>query len=361
MVLVSSPRHGGNRQWAAAIAGVKPQDLRDFSASINPLGPPRSALAAIQSHLAELRHYPDPSYGELRRAWASFYGVSPDRLLPGNGVSELLTWVARDLANLDSTVILRPAFADYDRALAAFGGHRENLSIFAEDLSTEIGQVTNPQNKGLLLNNPHNPTGKLIRKEDILDYLDRFNLVVIDEAFMDFLPPDQDQSCLDLIETYPNLIVLRSLTKFYSLPGLRLGCVMAHPDRIQKWQTWRDPWSVNCLAVAAGIAIVQDREFQQRTWAWLEPNRSDLSTRISHMTGFVTLPSSANFLLVKTVIAGSQLQQYLLKKHKILIRDCLSFPELGEQYIRLAVLTKSDHNVLLDSLESLTNSTNALL
>ena len=355
MERASSPRHGGNRQWAAALAGVSPQELLDFSANINPLGPPTGVLVAIQNHLLEVRSYPDPTYGELRCAWSNFYGVEPDRILPGNGASELLTWIGRDLAQLESTVVFRPAFGDYDRALSAFGGRIENRSILGEQLEREISKIDAPQNKGLLLNNPHNPTGKLIPKTAILEWLDRFHTVVIDEAFMDFLPPDQDQSCIDLIDRYPNLIILRSLTKFYSLPGLRLGCVIAHPDRVRRWESWRDPWSVNALAVIAGIAIVQDRSFQKQTWQWLPTARSDLCTKISQIKGFQPLPSHANFLLVKTPIPGSQLQTYLLKNHRILIRDCLSFPELGEAYIRLAVLQNDNHSVLSDALVQLNN------
>ncbi len=351
--LVSSPRHGGNRQWAAPIAGVSPREMLDFSANINPLGPPPSALAAIQAHLEELRHYPDPDYRELKLALGDFYGVSPDRVLPGNGAAELLTWIGRELAHLESTVILRPAFGDYDRAFNAFYSKTENLYILNRDFRTEISLVENPQNKGLLLNNPHNPTGKLIPKTEILDCIKKFNTVVIDEAFMDFLPPHQDQSCLDLVELYPNLIILRSLTKFYSLPGLRLGFVVAHPDRLERWQNWRDPWSVNCLAVAAGIGVVKDKEFQAQTWAWLPEARSDLYRKISQVEGFEPLPSLSNFLLIKTPVPGSKLQKYLLQNHKILIRDCLSFAELGEKYIRLAVLRNAAHDVLFKALVDL--------
>lgn len=353
MGLASNPSHGGNRTWAAPIAGVSPRDMLDFSANINPLGPPPSALAAIQAHLTELRYYPDPDYRELKLALGHFYGVSPDRVLPGNGVAELLTWVGRDLAHLESTVILRPGFGDYDRAFNAFNGKTENLNILGGDFKTEISRVKNAKQKGLLINNPHNPTGKLIPKVEILDSIQEFNTVVIDEAFMDFLPPDQDQSCLDLVEAYPNLIILRSLTKFYSLPGLRLGCVIAHPDRLERWQNWRDPWSVNCLAVAAGIGILKDQDFQSQTWAWLPDCRRDLFEKINQIKGFQAMPSYGNFLLVKTEIPGSELQKYLLQNHQILIRDCLSFPELGEKYIRLAVLQKPDHSVLFNTLTNI--------
>ncbi|MCS6958583.1 MAG: threonine-phosphate decarboxylase CobD [Pseudanabaenaceae cyanobacterium SKYGB_i_bin29] len=343
-------KHGGNRAWWAQIAGVSPRDLVDFSASINPLGPPASALVALQAALPEISHYPDPHYPELRQALADFYGVDPARLLPGNGAAELLTWIARDLAELATTVILRPAFADYDRALQSCHARVKNISIWETEFTAQILGINQPDRQGLLLNNPHNPTGQLLDKSWILECLDRFALVVIDEAFMDFLPPEL--SCVDLVERYSNLVILRSLTKFFSIAGLRLGCVIAHPDRIRKWQGWRDPWAVNNLAAAVGIAVVKDREFQEQTRAWLIPSRRDLEERLYQFSELSPLPSVANFLLVKTAIPSTRLQSHLAKEHKILIRDCATFLELGQNYIRLAVLTAREHKLLQNALQS---------
>jgi histidinol-phosphate/aromatic aminotransferase/cobyric acid decarboxylase-like protein len=157
-----------------------------------------------------------------------------------------------------------------------------------------------------------------------LPYLEEFALVVVDEAFMDFLPPDQDQSLIPLVQKYPNLVILRSLTKFYSLPGLRLGYALAHPDRLQRWQQWRDPWPVNTLAAAVAAAVVQDKEFQQQTWNWLPPTKLQLFQGLE-LPGFQPWQSAANFLLVESEQPSSQLQQQLLKDHQILIRDCLVF------------------------------------
>ncbi|MBE9126169.1 aminotransferase class I/II-fold pyridoxal phosphate-dependent enzyme, partial [Coleofasciculus sp. LEGE 07081] len=207
-------------------------------------------------------------------------------------------------------------------------------------------------NRGLLLNNPHNPTGQLFERESILPLLEQFALVVVDEAFMDFLPPDQQQSLIPWVQDYPNLVILRSLTKFYSLPGLRLGYCVAHPDRLQRWQQWRDPWPVNVLAAAAGIAVVQDRDFQQQTWDWLPKARSQLFQGLTSLPGLQPYPSAANFLLVYSEQSCSRLQENLLQGSRILIRDCLSFPELGDKYFRVAVRTLADNQRLLDALNA---------
>ena len=351
------PIHGGNRQWAASMAGISPEQILDFSASINPLGVPKSAIAAIQSHLTDLSHYPDPEYTLLREALGKFHQLSSEWILAGNGVAELLTWVGRDLSQLSSTVLFTPAFTDYFRALKTFDCEVERYPfLFGNqevNFNEELPEISDSHAKGILINNPHNPTGYLFTRESILPYLERFALVVIDEAFMDFLTPDQQQSLIDLVPSHPNLVILRSLTKFYSLPALRLGYAIAHPDRLQRWQAWRDPWCVNSLAAAAGIAVLEDIEFQQQTWDWLKSAKSQLLKGLSQISGLNPLPNSANYLLVKTEIAGSILQKELLQRDKILIRDCLSFPELGDRYFRVAVRLERENQRLIKALSGL--------
>lgn len=371
------PRHGGNLTWAASLAGCSPSMILDFSASINPLGPPHSAIAAIHNHLGDLRNYPDPNYQELRQALSQFHRLPPDWILPGNGSAELLTWASRELAELDATYLLTPAFGDYLRSLKAFDTKIVRCSLnldipfttsteaSTEACTEEIGTSIQPQalpqmllnqssqsaQTGLLLNNPHNPTGWLFSSKEILPYLEQFALVVIDEAFMDFLPPDQQQSLIEWVSDYPNLVILRSLTKFYSLPGLRIGYAIAHPDRLQRWQQWRDPWSVNTLAAAAAVAVLQDTTFQQQTWDWVAAARSQLFQGLSKLPGLSPLAGAANYLLVQSDHSVMQLQQQLLKQSRILIRDCMSFPELGDRYFRVAVRTPPENQRLVEGMK----------
>ncbi|MBW4521227.1 MAG: threonine-phosphate decarboxylase CobD [Scytolyngbya sp. HA4215-MV1] len=354
--------HGGNLVWAAKLAGCSPSAILDFSASINPLGPPDSAIVAIQNAWEELRAYPDPNYTALCAALSQFHQVPPEWVLPGNGSAELLTWACRDLAELTATYLITPAFGDYRRALKAFEAKTIERPLKFE-LNPQPSKLT-LQNAfpldcldrpmlsscGLLLNNPHNPTGALFDIDEILPYLEQFRLVVVDEAFMDFLLPGQQQSLIDRVATFPNLVILRSLTKFYSLPGLRLGYAIAHPDRLNRWQQWRDPWTVNTLAAIAAIAIIQDTAFQQRTWDWLQAARLQLWQGLANLPGLDPLPGAANFLLVRSEQSTQQLQQALLQRHRILIRDCLSFAELGDRYFRVAVRTEAENQRLLAGL-----------
>ncbi len=352
---MSRPSHGGNLAWAATIAGCPASSLLDFSASINPLGPPTTILEAIQAAFSQLNHYPDPNYLSLRSHLSTHHHIPIDTILPGNGSAELLTWVGRELAQQDETILLTPAFGDYQRALTAFTA---NIKPIAFDVLTQtslndiIPADADFSRSGLLLNNPHNPTGYLFSRAEILPLLDRFGLVVIDEAFMDFLPPEQSASLIAQVEQYPNLIILRSLTKFYSLPGLRLGYAIAHPDYLQRWQAWRDPWPVNVLAEAAAIAGLQDQNFQQATWDWLATAKPPLKEALNQIPELFILEGAANYFLVQTEIPSSQLQRQLLINHQLLIRDCLSFPELGDRFFRIAVRTEAENARLIHALRT---------
>ncbi|HEY9880537.1 MAG TPA: threonine-phosphate decarboxylase CobD [Leptolyngbyaceae cyanobacterium] len=354
------PVHGGNLTWAAAVAGCSPDLLLDFSASISPLGPPRSVLEAIQTGVAALKHYPNPSYLELRQRLSTAHGISADWILPGNGSAELLTWACREFAACDVTYLPTPAFGDYLRGLQAFGASVVNLPLLldehwltGQDLAQKLMErvaTSQGQTAGLLINTPHNPSGYLLSRDDLLPLLEQFALVVVDEAFMDFLPPGQQESWIEWVAHYPNLVVLRSLTKFYSLPGLRLGYAIGHPERLHRWQQWRDPWPVNGLAVEAAKAALQDDVFQQQTWNWLAIARPQLYEGLQAIPGLEPLPGVANYLLVRSDYAVLELQESLLKQHRIFVRDCLSFPELGERYFRVAVRTIEENQQLIEGL-----------
>jgi L-threonine-O-3-phosphate decarboxylase len=356
---LNRPQHGGNPNWAATVADCPPSLILDFSASISPLGPPPTALAALKLQVENLTSYPDPHYPELRQAIAAHHQIGADWVLPGNGAAELLTWAGWELSKLNATILPTPAFGDYWRSLETFGARVIARSMIMPD--GEIGDLdfalrhlpsAIPHALGLIINNPHNPTGQVWSQETIEPYLQKFDLVVIDESFMDFLPPSEQQSLIPAIAKYPNLVILRSLTKFYSLPGLRLGYCIAHPNRLNRWKNWRDPWPVNSLAAAAAIAVLPDLEFQQMTWDWLPPARNQLFQGLQQIPSLHPYPGAANFILVRSDRSATELQTKLLQQHQILIRDCMSFPELGDQFFRVAVRTVAENDRLLMALNS---------
>ncbi len=349
------PTHGGNLVWAASLAGCPVNQILDFSASINPLGLGSGVIFALQQHLSDIDKYPTPGYLELRQALAEHLQVSPDWILPGNGAAELLTWAGRELAQYH-TILPTPAFNDYGRALGAFGAPVTTISLLDQhgawlDLDQILDNPAIPPRAALLLNNPHNPSGALWTTEILLPLLDRFSLVVVDESFMDFVLPSQ--SLIPWVEKYNNLVVISSLTKFYSLPGLRLGYCVAHPDRLALWQSWRDPWVVNRLAEVAGIAALNDQEFIDRTWAWYNSCQPALFAGLQQVPNLKVYPSAANFFLLRTVQSFTTVQTELLQQFQIYARDCMSFPELGSYYGRVALKSEGDNQKLLSALNKI--------
>ncbi|MGQ9836620.1 MAG: pyridoxal phosphate-dependent aminotransferase [Cyanobacteriota bacterium] len=382
-----SPQHGGNRAWGAAIAGCSPKDILDFSASLNPLGPPQSVLQALSKALSELdpvaiSRYPEPEYWQLRTQIAEYWGVDPDWVFVGNGAAELLTWAARDVQGQE-VWLPQPAFGDYERALSAAGAVIKPLMCPFPDEQGSLSLAKGVRECGsrpqvLWLNNPHNPTGGLISRLEILELLPQFQQVMVDEAFMDFLPADApgagteglrdpvaahdaavswSQTLIPYLAAYPNTVVIRSLTKFYTLPGLRIGFAVGHPDHWQRWRRWRDPWSVNGLAAVAVAAALADEPFRQRTLAWLPVARAHLYKGLQALPGWDPYPSQANFVLVRCPGSATQIQRALLQRHQILVRDCRSFPELGDCYLRIGLRTLREQEQLLSAFrEILENS-----
>ncbi|MEO0801835.1 MAG: threonine-phosphate decarboxylase CobD [Cyanobacteria bacterium J06642_2] len=352
--------HGGDCHAAAAIANCAPDEILDFSASLNPLGPPASVLQAVASTPAAIAAYPDPDSTQLRQALAEHYRLNPEWILAGNGAAELFTWIARDCAGIGETGLPVPAFGDYVRALRTANASHTNLTMLdaAGQLAPASVLKRLQERRQLLpvlfLNNPHNPTGHVWKRAELLEILPRFQLVVVDEAFMDFLPGD-GASLLGDIYQWPQLVIVRSLTKFFAIAGLRVGFAVSHPDRLARWRQWRDPWSVNGLATVGAVAALNDYQFQHQTRAWLPAARQDLLAGFACLPGCDPYPSAANFLLIHTEVSVAALQHELLVRDRILIRNCYSFARDGslgndgDRYFRVAVRTPAENTRLLQS------------
>jgi L-threonine-O-3-phosphate decarboxylase len=345
------PRHGGNRYQASLRAGCAPEEILDFSASINPFGPPIDVGALLRREPALLTDYPDPESWELRNALAKRHGLDPDWILPGNGAAELLTWMARDFARKGGAVTtVAPAFADYERALSSF-----EVPIIRQPMTIpEFDLPDLPGGMGLILNNPHNPSGKLFARGQLESVLEDYDLVLVDEAFLDFVSGQEaeTESFIPLVAQYPNLVVLRSLTKFYSLAGIRLGYAIAHPDRLARWQAWRDPWVVNALAQRLGTLVLTQDDFRAKTLAWIQEERAFLFQSIANIEGLTPLPSAVNFLLVHSDFSIHSIEEKLLKRDHILIRHCGSFELLGDAYFRISIRTRTHNHQLIDALKA---------
>jgi histidinol-phosphate/aromatic aminotransferase/cobyric acid decarboxylase-like protein len=351
--------HGGNRLAVARRLGCRPEQLLEASASLVPFGPPASVRTSLRRALAgaAIRDYPDRDHQALRQAIAERHGLEAAMVLPGNGAAELFTWAGRDAAQAGVSLLPVPGFADYQRALACWQGAWRPLALplrwsgpFPQPFAapTEAAAV-------LWITNPHNPTGQLWSRESLVPLLERFALVIVDEAFLPLVPGGEAQSLLPWVGRCPGLVVIRSLTKLAAIPGLRLGYALADPERLARWAAWRDPWPVNGLAAAAGVALMADRAWDQRVQGWLAREGPWLAGELAQLPGLVPMASAANFLLVRGERAGQPcslngLRLALEQRHRILVRDCRSFTGLGESWLRLAVLDRRGNRHLLGAL-----------
>ena len=335
-------RHGGNRDATAAQLGCRPSQLLDASASLAPWTPRCPRLAEVA-----LRDYPDRDQRSLRQAIAAIHGVPLDCVLPGNGAAELFTWAARDAAAAGVSGLLSPGFADYRRALQCWDAASvETPFALSWD---HAGPLDHPLLEGVAawICNPHNPTGQLWSRASLQPLLDRFALVICDEAFLPLVPDGEQQSLIPLVAEHSNLVVIRSLTKLYGIAGLRLGYAVAQPNRLQRWAQWRDPWPVNGIALAVGERLLASpRRYSRwcdRVQRWVVIEGAWLQQQLSVLPGITPVPSAVNYMLIRANGSLVPLRAALEQRHRILLRDCRSFEGLGETWLRIGLQSRRNN------------------
>lgn len=350
--------HGGNILAVARLLGVEPTELCDFSASINPLGMARGVREAVLEDFDLALHYPDNEAMPLRLALAELHGVDPGQLVIGNGSAELICILPR-LFGRGKGLIVAPAFSEYAKALSVAGMEVHHLTLRPEEgFRVRLDELERRLDEGfqmLFLCNPGNPTGALIPQDIIGKIIDLCRSAgtfpVIDEAFMDF---SEDQSAKHLVLNDDMAIVLRSMTKFYAIPGLRVGFGIASNETVRRLEQFRTPWSVNTLAQIAALASLRDHGHRERTVSFVEEERSYLARGIALIDGLKSYPSAANYLLIGTGgrFTAAELREKLLER-MVLIRDCTNFTGMGNRFIRVAVRGREENDALLAGLREI--------
>jgi histidinol-phosphate aminotransferase len=334
--------------------GLSAEEVTDFSASINPIGPPRTALLAAQS--IELGAYPDTECVKLKRAIASALDVQTANVLPGNGSTELIHLIARAfLGPDDAAVVFAPTFGEYAAACRVEGVETTAIEPpktgaggngFEWDIPRALGPLAQVTPSLVFLCNPNNPTGVYLSEasvRSVAEVLQGVGILVLDEAYVSFV--DEPWDSIPLL-SMGNVVLLRSMTKDYALTGLRLGYLLA-PEGLVGWvRRFQYSWSVNAAAQAAGIAALSDRGHVKRGRETVREGKEYL-TKMARGLGVECAPASANFLLMK-VGRGQETRAALLREHRICVRDCASFglPE----YIRVGVRIMGDNCKLIDGL-----------
>jgi len=350
--------HGGNIISLARQRGFSPADSIDFSASINPLGLSPKVREAIIGSLDRLVHYPDNDCGELKQALAEFHGIPSGYFAIANGSTEIIYNLPAILPG-KRILIISPSFSEYSNALLQHQCEVQHMILspndnFSLDLD-RLSKVLSENYDALYLCNPGNPTGMLYSREVVEQVYDLCRetrtFLVLDEAFMDFC---EETSAKNAIIASDHGIVLRSMTKFYGIPGLRLGYAMAAPALIDRLTSMGGPWSVNTLAQAAGVAALADVGYSKRSIDYIAGLRKNFSRMLSGFPQLTVYPSNANFLLVEidSNITSTELKQRLMEK-MILIRDCSTFTGLSSRFFRVAVRTEPENARLIESLKEI--------
>ncbi|MDD2271899.1 MAG: threonine-phosphate decarboxylase CobD [Desulfuromonadaceae bacterium] len=347
--------HGGNVFTVARTLGVAPAQVFDFSASINPLGMSSMVHKALICSLDSLAHYPDTSHKELKQALAKYHGLSPTHFTIANGSTELIYNLPAMLPG-KKALIISPSFSEYIRALNQHHWDAQhfiltpesNFSIDTDALEAALADGVDV----LYICNPSNPSGTLYPQRTIEKIyslcLSAGTFLVLDEAFMDFC---EEASAKRMIVHSDNAIVLRSMTKFFGIPGLRLGYSISNATLAERLDAMGGPWSVNSLALAAGAAALQDVKHNQDTLDFVRQERRRLFESLAQFSRLKLYPSSVNYLLVeiKEGMTSRELKERLLL-HRIIIRDCSSFMGLSERFFRIAVRSSDENNRLLECL-----------
>ncbi len=351
--------HGGDIWEVSRRTGLDVSEIIDFSASINPAGPSAKAASAFAAAFADSNVYPDRGSKELVAALSKFYNIAPSNILPANGSTELIHLAPRVFAPKRALVV-EPAFSEYRAALRLAGVQTETMLLgvadgFALDTEALMREVADKRPGMVFIANPANPTGVLTKKGALIK-LARFleardTVLVVDEAFADFA---EEESVKELASQLKNLVVLRSMTKFFAMAGLRLGFIFAHPDTIKKFSNMMPPWSVNTPASLSGAAALTDTEYIESTRKWLKSERARLLKGLCSIAKLKTYPPGANFIMVKIEdgpIYAEELRERLLDRG-LLIRTLGEFAGLGNEYFRVAVRSGADNAKLLGALKA---------
>lgn len=336
--------HGGLDLSELRRLGLNSGDVLDFSANLNPYGPSPEVYPALAA--VPIEPYPDRECSELRYALAGWLGIVPERVLPGNGCSELIGLTALAFVHPgDRVLVLGPTFGEYARAARIMGGRlttwqaRETTGFAFEP--TRIAEILASLHPRLIfLCNPNNPTGAILAPGIIADWAQqhRRTLFVIDEAYLPFAAGLG--SAISFASG--NVLVLRSMTKDFGLAGLRLGFAVGDERLIEMLGLVQPPWSVNAMAQAAGIAALGDLAHRQRCLERVAHDSEELAAGLARL-GLSPLRSATNFFLVRVGDAAGF--RAALLRRGILVRDCTSFGL--PYYIRIAARRPEENDRLL--------------
>ncbi|MGK7376520.1 threonine-phosphate decarboxylase CobD [Planococcus sp. 1R117A] len=336
------PDHGANPKILYKRLGMEaPEKILDFSENVHPFGPPEFIADSWPSFQDLIRFYPDPDGEPFRSAAAEFHEVEPDCVITGNGAAEIFTWLARRYRG-KRVVLIEPAFSEYRKTLEA-----EGAEVVAVQLTEENGWRLQLDEVVLALKgcaavyicNPHNPTGLLLEQHVLVSIAEECRNagceLVLDEAFIDFA--GEEFSLIPLLETFPHVIIVRSMTKMYAIPGLRMGYAIGEPEVLKQLKQGAAHWNVNAISAQVGARCLGQQTYRKRVMEAAGVERESM-TRFLEEKGCTATDSAVNFLSFRLPAdkAPDAFFNEMLEKG-IVLRHTKSFQGMDGNWFRIGM------------------------
>jgi threonine-phosphate decarboxylase len=350
------PRHGGD-VWGR-------EQVRDFSSNVNPLGPPEKLARYIAEAAVDLENYPDDSCADLKEAIASRYGVTPDNLMVGAGSAELIRLFPEVFVRPGDRVVMpRPTFSEYGFACRLMGADIVDLPLSEEDkFRVHIGRTIDsltPRTRALYLCNPNNPTARMLSRSEVLEIVSeaarRGTMVFLDETLLELSERDRDTTCVGEVEGNDNLFIIRSFTKTFAMPGLRVGYGFGSREVVRYMDAARLSWNLGTLEQRVAVRLMtEEQSHVRRAVSMLTGEKERMRSEISRILGKdVHLPDSYFFFhpLNGMGMTSPAFRDAMLRRN-VLVRDCSSFGPPCHDYSRFCVKTRDKDDEFLEALRS---------
>ena len=345
--------HGANVEIMAQMFNKNTDDIIDFSSNINPKVVPNLEKYILEG-LEKSKTYPDINYTKLRQNIGAYINIKPEYIIPGNGATEIIYLLMKNIKK--RLAILNPTFSEYER-----GARLNNLEIINfvlnenDEFSVNLMEIEENIESfdSLFICNPHNPNGKIKNIEELLQLLVKHNkLLIVDETFMEFVYEEENYSLVKYINKYDNIFIIKAVTKFFGMPGLRLGYgVTSNKELIEGIYKYKEPWTINSFADTLSNYIFNDKEYISSSKEYYLKERNYMISSLRKIKNMKVYNTDTNFILIKLEnIKAENLKTELFKEHNILIRDASNFIGLDDKYIRIAIKSHEENEMILKAL-----------
>lgn len=357
--------HGSDLEKIEQLYNIKKEAITSFSANVNPLGISKKLRQSLADNLDVITSYPDREYTSLRKRIGEYIDADYENIIVGNGSTELISLLIQ-IRKPKKALLIGPTYSEYERELNLSGCVITNYNLQEEnDFMIDFEELERSIRAGvdfLILCNPNNPTSSAINQGQLRKLLeickDKNVFVMVDETYVEFAKDMDNITLVPLTKEYSNCIVLRGISKFFASPGLRLGyAICSDHDFLEEINRRKNPWTINSLASVAGEIMFQDEEYIALTKTYIDSERERICKILSECKNVKFYPPTANFVLVKilkpTITSRDIFERAIVKG--LMIRDCSSFNQLGDKYIRFCFMSKEKNDELLEILLDVLN------